>query len=399
MVCTAKHSALSGIPLVVLAVSPANLREIGEQLTGVLRPETLVVSLLAGVTVEKLTRVLHHELVLKTVVDLRCFPAPWSKHVARHANDFLSFEVRNYSDFFDQAARHMVAAPGYVDHLTTKLRLLAQRLEWEEPQVADMLQEAMYGHSLSQIREEDEERSGEGSGSNEDGSGPVDLHDMHDMQSRYTTDESSSGPTRSQSTGVTTQEGSSGIQRRHERGQLSSSNSSFSSSTSGLLLPVQKLTWGASNNSNPSKGLQEAGGHTRSKKRGSSVQNQPRPFTEDVRFDKLEQSIRSLVLPAYQKVFTAWISEQQQQQQLLQKKQQPGPAAAASAEKASMPSDRVSISSDRMSMASDRVSMSSSPVSQLSPTAVEQRKAYSGNRRSSLQPEREAALLAGLMNS
>lgn len=324
MVCTNKHAALSTVPLVFLCVSPINLREVKEQMTGVLRPETLLVSLLAGVTGEKLTTVFKHDLLLRTIADLRCFPAPWSKHhMRRAANDFLGFEVRTYNDYLDQAAKHMVAAPGYVDSLLARLRLLAQRLEWDEEPVEALMQALLFGKSLSSISEGDEDP--EDASETGTGGGPVDLADLNDVRSRYSSYTSTYGHNnRTPSTGMTTRAGSSGILKRRQHGLLysSSSSSSFGSSH------TPRAASGSVKSLNKEVGFHDrqgrgAAGKAGGRRRGAAAFRGP--FAEHPKFEKLEQSVSSLVIPVFQRNFSEWAKEQQR----LQKLQQDAQAAAA----------------------------------------------------------------------
>jgi hypothetical protein len=93
MFVTQNHHLLASVGMVILAVSPVNLRELIEQMEGVLKKETLLVSILAGVTRERLSNIFDHDLVVRTMVDARRFPVKWSRRTRAKSEALLLFQV------------------------------------------------------------------------------------------------------------------------------------------------------------------------------------------------------------------------------------------------------------------------------------------------------------------
>jgi pyrroline-5-carboxylate reductase len=60
-------TAVKGRDIIVLSVKPQNLDEIGEDLRGHIPPDALVLSIIAGATVAKIGRALHHYRVIRVM--------------------------------------------------------------------------------------------------------------------------------------------------------------------------------------------------------------------------------------------------------------------------------------------------------------------------------------------
>jgi pyrroline-5-carboxylate reductase len=59
--------AIEGADTIVLAIKPQMLRRVGSELAPVLRPEQLVISVLAGSTTRALRNVLHHDAIVRAM--------------------------------------------------------------------------------------------------------------------------------------------------------------------------------------------------------------------------------------------------------------------------------------------------------------------------------------------
>jgi pyrroline-5-carboxylate reductase len=60
-------AAVEAADTVVLAIKPQMLRRVGPELAGALRPEQLVISVLAGATTTALRNALHHDAIVRAM--------------------------------------------------------------------------------------------------------------------------------------------------------------------------------------------------------------------------------------------------------------------------------------------------------------------------------------------
>ena len=74
--------------------------------------------------IEKLRMVLRHERVLRTYVDFRRLPGPWSHaKTARRPEDILGVDVTLTYPHLEFAARHMVSSAKAMDLMVTAYKV------------------------------------------------------------------------------------------------------------------------------------------------------------------------------------------------------------------------------------------------------------------------------------
>jgi len=115
---------------------------------GVLRDETLVISIMAGVPAERVRKLLHHDLVLRTTVDIDMLPIDWApatwNEVAKD-DPVLGFKVINESEYIANAARHLVCQQDHMKAMVEILKDFGKALGVHRNEVPAILNDILFG--------------------------------------------------------------------------------------------------------------------------------------------------------------------------------------------------------------------------------------------------------------
>ena len=145
---TENHANLVDIPMVILCVGPVHLRQLIDQMQGVLKDETLLVSIMAGVTVERIRKLLKHELVVRTMVDVSMLPVQWSPRIQQRAaidDAVLDFRIANDADYMVHAARHLVGSQEHMESIVQMLKAFGKAQGIRRMEVQAILDEVLFG--------------------------------------------------------------------------------------------------------------------------------------------------------------------------------------------------------------------------------------------------------------